>query len=145
MRVHWRTLLAVEELAHSDADYQSVLGAIGWTDWAPVRLLLTANELEGTTGECTRYLLQNIHMRLPDEKCAKYQHQHVRDKRRSQRYKNIAATRIMRTIVDADIPKARGLDSVQISDYDIAEGIRYDESQKRVAHKFVSHPSEIPD
>ena len=146
MLADWEVLLTAERLGHSHAGIKRILDAVAWADNKAVRLLLMANELEGASvsGPCTTYVLQGFHQKVGDEKAAEDMHQFIRDETRRRRYTSVTPPKVMRSVIEADIPGKRRMDGVTVDIEDVCNTTRSGPNQTSCKRTFSTRPSEFP-
>ena len=142
----WQVIMKIERATISNGRLASMWQSVVWKDRPLVRLLCMMNEIENgqAAGPGTTYLLEGIHMKVPDEKAAEDIHQYLRDETRRQRFKAVAPLRVMRSAIFADIAKQRGIPRVSVDISELCDTTRYDETQAAVRHKFLQDNQPAP-
>ena len=108
---------AEKRAARGDARYSGVLEEVHWRHNSAIRLLLYVLRRDAhldSIGSDAHYLATAMHLRIPDEKAVEDVHQHVRDRQRSQRRKNIRMHSVFDVVITSE--GARGTTCEKCSD-----------------------------
>ena len=133
---------AEKRVSRGDSRFAGVLDEVCWRHNSVVRLLLHVLRRDAnfeSLGEDARYLAKAIHMRIPDEKAVEDLHQHVRDRQRSRRHKNINMHSVFDAVITSGVLEARRVKSVQIDTRALASSawrsIRMREKARSVSYQ----------
>ena len=117
---HLEVLLDMERLAAAGTDdsVAMVLNMVWWRKDKLVRLFLHMAYLEKDleVHRLTVRVATSMVTRLPDEKLPEDIHQHIRDKQRVRRHKNLSMASAYHIIHTSDAIESRGLQHARVSD-----------------------------
>ena len=137
-----RMFFAQEHLALTgDADIALVLHDVSWRANSVIRLLFNVLDKEGPSENVSgdvRHIAEAIHVKIPDEKAPEDVHQHVRDKGRPQRHKNMKLRSVHDAMIHSGVLEARGVQCPQVSKAAVAQ-----QAWRSIVNREASHDSYV--
>ena len=115
---HWQVILHFEGKAlQGDEIATMLLGYVVWKDNDLLRMFFCLNEAANADphDEAVSRLLLKMHNKMHDEKCPEDIHQHVRDRQRCRRHKNISVASVYDAQIHSGTLEGRGLSCPKVS------------------------------